>query len=192
MEEKVSKKREFWSWVRALLIAILLAIIVRHFFLTNYVVDGISMMPNFQNNNRLIVNKMVYDFSSPHYGDVIIFHATPTEDYVKRVIGLPGDTIVYKNDQLYRNGKKISEPYLNQYKQKFEEENPGNYFTNNFSLQTEKSTNFVMRVPKGKLWVMGDNRSVSEDSRMIGFVSMSQVVGKVSLRYYPFNELSLY
>jgi signal peptidase I len=186
-KEKSDTKIELWSWIKALVIAGFVAFIIRHFFFTNYVVEGISMMPNFQNNNRLIVNKIVYDVGKPHYGDIIIFHATPTQDFIKRVIGLPGDTIVYKNDQLYRNGKKISEPYLSQYKQQYKAQNPGVPFTQNFSLE---SNQHVMKVPKGELWVMGDNRPVSEDSRMIGFVSMNKVVGKVSLRYFPFNEFT--
>lgn len=189
MTKKREYKKELWSWIGAIGLAIVITFVIRHFFFANYVVSGPSMMPTLQNNNRLIVNKIVYDFGSPHHGDIIIFHATPTEDYVKRVIGLPGDTIVYKNDQLYRNGKKISEPYLNQYKQSYETEHPDQNFTYNFSLESKRH---VMTIPKGELWVMGDNRSVSEDSRIFGFVKISKVVGKVSLRYYPFNELTYF
>jgi signal peptidase I len=149
------------------------------------VVDGPSMMPTLQNNNRLIVNKVVYDFGQPHYGDIIIFHATPTQDFVKRVIGLPGDTIVYKNDQLYRNGKKVPEPYLTLYKK----QRTSGAFTDDFSLI--KLTG-KLKVPKGKLWVMGDNRPISEDSRRIGFIDENKVVGKVSLRYYPFSEITYF
>lgn len=188
-ENQLNKKTELWSWMKALAIAVLVAIIVKQFLFTNYVVQGISMMPNLQNNNRLIVNKIPYYFGKPHYGDIVIFHATPTEDFVKRVIGLPGDTIVYKNDQLYRNGKNISEPYLNQFKQTFKKEYPGQDFTGSFSLEGKQH---VMKVPKGELWVMGDNRPVSEDSRMIGFISINKLVGKVSLRYYPFNQITYF
>lgn len=191
-KERNNIGKELRGWISAIVIAVLIAFVVRHFLISNYIVQGTSMMPNLQNNNRLIVNKVAYDFSQPHYGDIIIFHATPTEDYVKRVIGLPGDKIVYKNDQLYRNGKKISEPYLKPYRQQYEATHPGENFTQNFSLQTEQSTNHVMSVPKGDLWVMGDNRSVSIDSRSFGFVSMSKVVGKVSLRYYPFSEITYF
>ena len=189
MKKENSTKREIFSWIIALLIAVVLAIVVRTFLISNYVVEGSSMLPNLQNNNRLLVNKIDYDFGSPQYGDIIIFHATPTSDYVKRVIGLPGDTIVYKNDQLYRNGKKILEPYLNKYKEKYKKEDPGQNFTLDFSLQglTHRKT-----VPKGELWVMGDNRRISVDSRKIGFVSINKVVGKVNLRYYPFSEVNYY
>ena len=178
-------KSEILSWIKAIGIAVIIAIIIRTFLFTNYVVDGPSMMPTLQNNNRLIVNKLVYDLGQPHYGDIIIFHATPTQDFVKRVIGLPGDTIVYKNDQLYRNGKKVPEPYLNVYKKQL----TSGKFTKDFSLI--KLTG-KLKVPKGKLWVMGDNRPISEDSRMIGFIDENKVVGKVSLRYYPFSEITYF
>lgn len=177
-------KSEIFSWIKALGIAVIIAIIIRTFLFTNYVVNGTSMMPTLQNNNRLIVNKFVYDLGKPHYGDIIIFHATSTQDFVKRVIGLPGDTIVYKNDQLYRNGKKVPEPYLVLYKKQTSGE-----FTQDFSLI--KLTG-KLKVPKGKLWVMGDNRLVSEDSRKIGFIDENKVVGKVSLRYYPFSEITYF
>jgi signal peptidase I len=178
-------KSEILSWIKAIGIAVIIAIIIRTFLFTNYVVDGPSMMPTLQNNNQLIVNKLVYDLGQPQYGDIIIFHATPTQDFVKRVIGLPGDTIVYKNDQLYRNGKKIPEPYLNVYKKQL----TSGEFTNDFSLI--KLTG-KLKVPKGKLWVMGDNRPISEDSRMIGFIDENKVVGKVSLRYFPFSEITYF
>jgi signal peptidase I len=104
---------------------------------------------------------------------------------VKRIIGLPGDTISYKNDQLYVNGKAVDEPYLQKYKAALTE---GQQLTENFSL---KSKTGKIRVPKGELWVMGDNRENSEDSRYFGFINEKSVVGKVSVRYWPFSEWSV-
>lgn len=178
------QKNEFFRWMKSIGIAIIIAVVIKSFLFANYVVEGKSMMPTLQNGNRLIVNKINYDFIMPKHGDIIIFHATPTEDYVKRVIGLPGDSIVYKNDQLFRNGKKIPEPYLKPYKAELKS---GGTLTEDFTLKEETG---VERVPKGKLWVMGDNRRVSSDSRTFGFVDISKVVGKVSLRYYPFTEIN--
>jgi signal peptidase I len=178
------KLSELFGWIKAIGIALIIVIVIKSFIFTNYIVQGQSMMPTLQNGNRLIVNKVDYDFSMPKHGDIIIFHATPTEDYVKRVIGLPGDSIVYKDDQLYRNGKKVPEPYLTPYKNQL----AGGKLTDDFSLEEKTGQ---LRVPAGKLWVMGDNRRVSSDSRIFGFVDLTQIVGKVSLRYYPFSEIDI-
>lgn len=178
-------KRELWSWIRAVAIAILIALLVRHFIFSNYIVRGESMMPTLQDGNRLVVNKIGYSVGTPHRFDVIVFHATKTEDYVKRIIGVPGDTISYKNDQLYVNGNAVDEPYLQKYRDALPEEQQ---LTENFSL---KSKTGKIRVPEGKLWVMGDNRENSEDSRYFGFINEKSVVGKVSVRYWPFSEWSV-
>ncbi|BBN99559.1 signal peptidase I [Sporolactobacillus terrae] len=177
-----STKREVWSWIRAGAIAILIAFLVRQFIFSNYIVRGESMMPTLQDGNRLIVNKIGYTVGTPHRFDVIVFHATETEDYVKRIIGLPGDSITYKNDQLYVNGKRVAEPYLQHYKDALP---PGQQLTENFNLKAKTGK---LRVPEGKLWVMGDNRQNSEDSRYFGFVDQKSVIGKVSIRYWPLNE----
>lgn len=180
------EKNEFLVWIRAIGLAILIVIILRSFILGNYIVDGPSMMPTLHNGDRLIVNKINYRFSQPRRFDVVIFHATPTNDYVKRVIGLPGDTIRYTNDQLYINNKPVNEPFLDSLKK----ENKTGELTWNFTL---KGLTGETRVPKGKLWVMGDNRQNSVDSRFpeVGFVSESKVVGKVDLRYWPLNSFGI-
>lgn len=176
------KKNEAWEWIKALGIAVIIAVVIRSFIFTNYIVEGISMMPTLQNGNRLIVSKISYEISKPHRFDVVIFHATPTQDYVKRVIGLPGDTIAYKNDVLYVNGNPVKEPYLNKYKSQLPK---GENLTPDFTL---KQLFNVSKVPPGKIFVMGDNRQHSTDSRVFGFVDESKIVGKVDLRYYPFSE----
>ncbi|MBM7646822.1 signal peptidase I [Scopulibacillus daqui] len=180
-DSKKSKKRELYQWTAALIIAVAIASLVRGFLFTNYLVEGKSMMPNLQDGNRLIVNKIDYKMSKPHRFDVIIFHATKTEDYVKRVIGLPGDKIAYKNDTLYVNEKPVPEPYLKEKK----DELAAGQLTEDFTL---KGYTGVTTVPKGKLWVMGDNRQDSVDSRRFGFIDMNQVVGKAVLRYWPLSE----
>lgn len=174
--------KETWGWIKAIAVAVIVALLIRHFVFSNYIVRGESMQSTLQDGNRLIVNQFVYRLSKPHRFDVIVFHATPTDDYVKRIIGLPGDTIRYHNDQLYVNGKKVAEPYLKQNKAALP---AGVDLTQNFSLKNMEGT---YRVPKGKLWVMGDNRRNSEDSRYFGFVDERKVVGKVQLRYWPFDE----
>ncbi len=178
------QKNEAFEWIKALVIAVVIAVLVRSFIFTNYIVEGQSMMPTLQDGNRLIVNKIDYDITKPHRFDIVIFHATKTEDYVKRVIGLPGDKIEYKNDTLYVNGKAKKEPYLKPYKKQL----VSGQLTGDYTL---KGLTGQMTVPKGKIWVMGDNRQNSVDSRVFGFVDINQIVGKVDLRYWPMAKFQL-
>src|SRR5699024_9977185 len=104
------------EWIKAIGIGIVVAIFLRTFFFSIYVVDGESMMPTLQDGNLVIINKLHVLDKTFKRGDIIVFHANKREDYVKRIIGLPGDTIIYRNDVLYLNGKKYDEPYLHKYK----------------------------------------------------------------------------
>jgi signal peptidase I len=177
-------KKEGIEWIKAFAIGIIIFAFIRTFFFSNYVVEGESMMPTLQDGNKLVVNKLGYQISDLSRFDVIVFHANEKEDFVKRVIGLPGDKIEFKDDQLYINGEKYKEPFLSVYKQEI----PGIKLTGDFSLKeiTGEST-----VPEGKLFVLGDNRLGSWDSRHFGFISVNQVVGKVDLRYWPLNEMDV-
>lgn len=178
--------KELLSWLLTIAAAVLIVIAVRSFFLGNYIVDGPSMMPTLHNGDRLIVTKMSYRWAQIKRFDVVIFHATAKDDYVKRVIGLPGDTICYRRDQLYINNRPVSEPFLNTLKK----ESRSGMLTWDFTL---KSLTGVTRVPEGKLWVMGDNRRNSFDSRLLPghFISESKVIGKVDLRYWPWRSFGL-
>lgn len=170
------------DWLKTIFLALLIVIIVRQFLFSNYIVQGESMMPTIHEGNRLIVNKIEYEFSEPDRFDLIVFHANSDEDYIKRVIGLPGETVEYANDQLYINGEALDEPYLNEYKNMLFDAQ----LTEDFTLldKTGKA-----RVPEGNLFVMGDNRRHSYDSRHIGFISMDQVVGVVDVRYWPLESI---
>ncbi len=175
------KKNELWEWTKALLIAVILAGIIRYFLFAPIVVDGLSMMPTLHDQDRMIVNKLSYEIGKPQRFDIIVFHAPEGKDYIKRVIGLPGDQIEYKNDTLYVNGKAYKEPYLNEYKKQLVD----GPLTDPFTLKEKigKET-----VPKGELFVMGDNRRFSKDSRHIGTIPMSKVVGKTSIVYWPIKD----
>ena len=118
MEQVKKEKNELWEWMKALLIAFGLAAIIRFFLFTPIVVDGESMMPTLENGDRMIVNKIGYTVGKPDRFDIVVFHAPEQKNYIKRVIGLPGDHVEYKDDQLYINGKELEEPYLDQYKVK--------------------------------------------------------------------------
>lgn len=177
-------KKEGIEWVKAIGIGLVIFVFIRTFFISNYVVDGESMMPTLQDGNKLIVNKIGYQIGDFDRFDVIVFHANQNEDYVKRVIGLPGDTIEYRDDELFINGKKTDEPYLERHRNQA----ISHKFTEDFTL-IEKTGMEV--VPEGKLFVLGDNRLGSYDSRQFGFISVDQVVGKVNLRYWPLDHLDV-
>jgi signal peptidase I len=177
----MAKKSQTWEWIKAIIIAVALAAVIRYFFFAPILVDGVSMMPTLQDRDRMIVNKIGYKIGEPHRFDIIVFKATKDKDYIKRVIGLPGDRIEYKNDVLYVNGKPYEEPYLDEYKKQVTD----GPLTYDFKLEevTGQQT-----VPKGQLFVLGDNRRFSKDSRTIGTISMGQVIGKASIVYWPFSD----
>lgn len=178
----LEKSKEFFSWVKAIVIAVVLAFLIRTYIFTPIVVDGESMMPTLLDHERIILNKFGTDIDNIHRFDVVVFHATETRDYIKRVIGLPGDHIEYKNDVLFINGKKYNEPYLDEYKAQMD----GEPLTEDFTL--EKVTG-GKTVPEGQLFVMGDNRQNSLDSREIGTISIDKIVGKANFVYWPAKEI---
>ncbi|MEW8986870.1 MAG: signal peptidase I [Bacillus sp. (in: firmicutes)] len=181
---KEELKQESIEWLKALVIGIMIFAFIRTFFFSNYVVEGESMKPTLEDGNKLVVNKIGYQIGDFNRFDVIVFHANETEDYVKRIVGLPGDQIEYKDDELFINGEKIDEPFLDIYR----EQAAGGRLTGDFSLLEITGEK---KVPAGQLFVLGDNRLGSWDSRHFGFISIEQVVGKVDLCYWPLNEMTV-
>ncbi|WP_138419748.1 signal peptidase I [Aquibacillus sediminis] len=177
------KKLKVSFVVRAIVVAFVLAIFFRSYLFASYVVDGKSMEPTLHDGNLLMVNKVIYDFTDIQRFDVIVFHANEQEDYVKRVIGEPGDHIAYQDDQLYINGDKVEEDYLEPFRSE------GELLTKDFTL--EEVTDGTDQVPEGKLFVLGDNRNKSLDSRYFGFIDEENVVGKVDVIYWPATNIAL-
>ncbi|GAB1613231.1 MULTISPECIES: signal peptidase I [Mammaliicoccus] len=169
--------RKIYEWLIAIIIAFALLFLVRAFLFVGYVVNGESMEPTFYDKERVIVNKLVKNIGQIDNGDVIVFHANKNEDYIKRVIGLPGDTVEMKNNKLYINGTQVNESYL-----KDGEKTP------NFNTRTIQGSKSDV-IPNDEYLVLGDNRNNSRDSREIGFVYEKDIVGKVNLRYYPFDRI---
>ncbi|MBP3038295.1 signal peptidase I [Bacillaceae bacterium Marseille-Q3522] len=178
------KKNEIWEWFKALAIAVLLAAIIRYFLFAPIVVDGLSMMPTLHNQDRMIVNKISYKIGKPKRFDIIVFHAPENKDYIKRVIGLPGEKIEYKDDILYVNGKPYEEPYLDEFKQQVID----GPLTEPFTLKEIIGQDTV---PEGQLFVMGDNRRSSKDSRHIGTIPMEKVLGNTNLVYWPLEDIKI-
>jgi signal peptidase I len=167
-------KKESWEWVKAILVAVSIAFVVRTFFLTPIVVQGDSMMPTLEDEERMIVTKI----GEPKRFDIVVFHADEENDYIKRVIGLPGDHIEYKNDLLYINDKPYEEKYL----EKFKREN---------LYDGPLTADFSFDVPEGTLFVMGDNRRHSTDSRHIGPVKIEKLIGSTKVIYWPVNKIEI-
>ncbi|MBA1392840.1 signal peptidase I [Lactobacillus sp. XV13L] len=167
------------------LTVIILTYIIANVVWINGEVRGKSMQPNFYNGDRF--------FAAPnaaiHRGDILVIDppgSVQDKPFIKRVIGLPGDQITFKNDVTYINGKAINEPYLDPYKARLQ---PGQLLTPNFSLQTSFGTK---KVPANSYFVLGDNRRQSVDSRVFGFVTHDRVIGVVKMRFWPLNRVTFY
>lgn len=134
-------------------------------------VENISMEPTLQPGEFLLVNKLAYRLGNFQYGDIIVFHypPNPSEDYIKRVIGLPGDEVTVKDNQVKVNGYPLTEPYISA---------PPHY-------------DGTWKVPEDSIFVLGDNRNQSSDSHSWGFVPTNYVVGKALVIYWPFSELKV-
>jgi signal peptidase I len=175
------KKNETFEWVKSITGALVIVFIIRSFFFTPIVVDGESMNPTLQDNDRMVVTKM----SEPKRFDIVVFHAPDGRDYIKRVVGLPGDRIEYKNDVLYINGKVYNEPYLVKYKKSLN----GGTLTDSFTLKETAVGSDT--VPKDSFFVMGDNRRHSTDSRHIGAIPKEKVIGTTNLVFFPIKEIKI-
>jgi len=174
-----SAKKTALSWFKSFLAACLLVFLCRQFFFAPTTVLGASMSPTFESGNKVLLNKI----GAIERFDLIVFHAPDAKEknYIKRVIGVPGDKIVFKDDTLYVNGQAYRESYLEENKQN----SSFTKLTEDFTLAEKTGDN---KVPDGYYFVMGDNRLKSKDSRSFGFIRKESVIGKVFLRFYPLSE----
>lgn len=156
------------------LLTLLMFLVIR-FAIQNFNIDGTSMEPNLHNTELILVDKWTYLFHPPQRGDVIVFKAPPdpAEDYVKRVIGLPGDTVTVKGTTVIVDGVTLHENYVAPQDQGVP---PG----------ARTITNMV--VPPNEYFVLGDNRAVSADSRIWGFLPRQNIIGRAALVYWPMNQ----
>ncbi len=201
-EEAQAEQQKGSSWWRELLETLLLSAVIFfavQAVVQSYLVDGRSMVPSLHNSERLFVNKAAYWrvpedswlenlaqgpstgsgqqylFDAPERGDVIVFHhpLQPNTDLIKRVIGMPGDTVEIISGKVRVNGEELDEPYI------------GEARTRAYTGGGEGR----WQVPPGHFFVLGDNRNSSSDSRDWGFLPVQNVVGQASLRYWPLEEL---
>lgn len=167
MSLSTQQKREIYEWVQTICIALLVAFVVRQFFFQPYKVQMGSMLPTLKENNLIIVNKILYRIQSPQRGDIVVFVPPGGEKkvyYVKRIVGLPGDTIEIKDGSVFINNEILKEPYL-------QIETPGKT-----TLQTLNNDQY---------FVMGDHRNNSLDSRDFGAIGLKSISGRAILVFWP-------
>ena len=151
------------------IVIIVVVVLIRTFIATPVIVSGDSMKPNLHDGEMLIVRKIGYDSTSIERFDVVVVK----EEIIKRIIGLPGEHISYKNNKLYVNDELIEQNY------KF-------YDTEDFNLE-EICT--CSSIPKGKYLVLGDNRPISKDSRTIGLIDEKDIMGEAIFRIWPISKI---
>jgi signal peptidase I len=174
-----SSTRNIVEWVAIIAAALLVAVLIKTFLFQAFYIPSGSMEPTLRPGDRVLVNKLSYDLHAIHRGDIVVFKRPPSEandptikDLIKRVIGLPGETISGSGGQVSINGKVLKESYL-----------PRGTSTADFPPTP---------VPKDQYFVMGDNRGNSKDSRYIGSIPGNLIVGRAFVRVWPLSKLRLF
>jgi signal peptidase I len=166
--------RVAFEWVGLVILALVIALLIKTFLFQAFFIPSESMVPTLKVHDRVLVNKLSYKLHPVHRDDIVVFKAPPDsdpgiDDLVKRVIGLPGETVSGHSGHVYINGKQLQEPYL--------------------PKGTETSDFAPVKIPEGSYWVMGDNRGNSKDSRVFGVITKGKIVGRVFFRIWPFTRL---
>lgn len=166
------------EWIVVIVVAVGAALLVRTYVLQQFAVDGHSMDTTLHNGDRVLVNKLSYRLHDPNRGDVVVLETIEdagARDLIKRVVGLPGETIEYRDCVLYVDGREVVEPYLDP--AIVQPENCG---------QGQES----LVVPENSVFVLGDNRGGSKDSRELGPIAYEELVGRAFVIIFPFSDWS--
>ncbi len=172
------------EFVQSIVLALSVFVLLYLFVAQPNQVNGSSMVPNFTDGEYLLTDKLSYQFSTPQRGDVVVFKAPSTEacsenecEYIKRVIGVPGDKVMVKDNDVYLNGSKLVQNFL-----------PDDFVTmpGNFCKEGEE-----VSVPEGQYLVFGDNRSHSRDGREFGPIKKDLILGKAFFKYWPLSAMGL-
>lgn len=168
-----------FDFLQGIVVILAIMVMIYLFIMSPQEINGASMEPNFHNKEYILTNKIEYKLHDPKRGDVVIFKSPANKDidYIKRIIGEPGDTVSLKGGSYYVNGVKLTEPYLT----------PGTYISGGNFLREDSE----ITVPPGKYFVSGDNRGHSSDSREFGTILKEDFIGKAFLRYWPFSEAGI-
>ena len=175
--KRPSALRGLVEWVLILAGALLVAFVVKTFLLQAFYIPSGSMEPTLEIQDRVLVNKLSYDLHDVNRGDIIVFRSPPGEesssvkDLIKRVIALPGETVEARDGKIFIDGRQLEEPYIRD-----------GVVTGPLEPR---------QIPPGQVWVMGDNRSNSKDSRFFGPIDQDLIVGRAFVRVWPLTTLSL-
>ncbi len=173
-EKKQESQNEIIEWIKSIVLAVILAIIIKTFIFNTTYVLGNSMYPTLYERDRLFTNKISMYFSKVKRGDIIVLKApdAPDRDYIKRVIGVGGDVVEINDGKVFLNGKVLKENYLED------------------GVYTHIYDQNYWEIPKGYVFVLGDNRheGASKDSRFFGCVPEESIKGIANFRYFPFNN----
>lgn len=198
------KKNNYWTaflreWGLFILIFLVIAL-TRWFVWFNVRVDGHSMDPTLAHNENLIISKV----NSIDRFDIVVAEEEENgekKNIVKRVVGMPGDTLRFENDKLYINGTETEEPYLKEYLALFQQDKLQETYSYDktfqdramqasaFTVNTRWENSFTVTVPEGEYYLLGDDRLVSKDSREVGTFKRDQLKGEVVFRFWPFNRI---
>ncbi len=174
------------EWAVILMAVLLCTVLLRTYVVQSFYIPSPSMVPTLQVGDRIMVNKLSYDLHEVHRGDIVVFKRPPLEtqnfaDLVKRVIGLPGETISTQDGHVYIDGKLLNEPWL--------PPGPSSYTG---ALPDDQHPQFNMpgpvTIPAGEYFVMGDNRTDSEDSRYFGPIPKALIVGRAMAVVWPLSQ----
>jgi len=172
------------EFVQSIVMALSVFVLLYLFVAQPNEVKGNSMLPNFVNGEFLLTDKLSYNFSDPKRGDVVVFKAPPSEpcaedqcEYIKRVIGIPGDRVMVKSGKVFLNGQELNQFFL-----------PSDFVSDPGSFNIE---GIEKTVPKGQYLCFGDNRSHSRDGREFGPINRDLIVGKAFFKYWPLSSVGL-
>ncbi|MGM0522570.1 MAG: signal peptidase I [Bacillota bacterium] len=171
--------RKILSHLMTVLVIVFSVYLIRTFVLMPISIDGDSMEPTLHNQDFLMMERLSYYMDEPERFDIVVFRATKQKDYIKRIIGLPGEAIEYRDNQLFINGIEKDEYFITD----------PNEYTNDFTVGDIEPGHD--QIPEGYYLVLGDNRNNSTDSRTIGLVPKDRIMGRAFLRYWPLDDFNL-
>jgi signal peptidase I len=186
-DRRARHRRAVIEWLVILAVVLVCTVLLRTFVVQSFSIPSLSMSPTLQIGDRIIVDKLSYRLHGVHRGDIVVFGRPPLEDQeyadlVKRVIGLPGETISSHNGHVYIDGNRLYEPWLPPGPQSYTAALPGDEHPQ-FNLPGP------VKIPAGEYYVMGDNRENSEDSRFFGPIPGSLIVGRAVAVAWPLSHI---